>query len=409
MPKPRAMLKQTFPLIYDLLTDRLTSTLIVSAGLFALVSYSAFVMLVLGSDGLVTANSRLIGGDFVVFRTAAQLAGSDAMVPMYQIEFLSQHLRTLYPRAGSMMLGWLYPPTMLLLVTPLAGFPYLVGLGVWLGAQLALFAASIRAIWDSRTAMFLSLSAPAVLQAVITGQTAMLTGSLIALSAWFSQSRPLLAGVAAGALTIKPQFGVLIPLAFAAGRCWKAFGYASLTSVILALVAFFLYGGESWLAFGEAMRSHAVRMGTDAIPFGKLITPYGASRLLGSTPTFAIFVQLIGTVLLALYVAAVWRVTPRRELRLAALASSAPLATPYAFYYELAIFVIPVAIVALEATRTGWLRGERLSVIAVWIASFLPPGVSDTPSLPLSFFVSFAAFSVCARRILSKVGLSNCD
>ena len=400
MPTLSDRLAQRFPLLHDLVTVRLTSTLVTLALVFAVAAYGAYAQLIIESDGLLTRYANLIGGDFVVFRTAGELAGAGAIGPIYRIDYLSSHLRSTYPGAGAMIFGWFYPPTMFLVVAPLGLLPYMAGLCCWLGAQLALFAGTLRSIWSDRNVMILSLASPAVVHSVITGQTGMLTGSLLALSAYFAQSRPLVAGIAAGMLTVKPQLGLLIPIAFIAGRCWKAIAYASAVTLLLATIALVGYGTESWIAFGTAMLSHAERMQTAGFPIGKLITPYGAVRLVGGTPSAAAAAQLVATVLMALYVFLAWWRRLPVELRLAALLSATPLATPYAFYYELAIFVFPVAMIARDAQRSGWLRWERMSLIALWIGAFLPPGGDAIPSVPVAFLVALAAWLVCARRIV---------
>ncbi len=248
--------------------------------------------------------------------------------------------------------------------------------------------------------LLFALTSPAVLQTVITGQTGMLTASLLALSAYFAQSRPLIAGLAAGALTIKPQLGLLIPVAFIAGRCWKAFVYATATAVLLAALALVVYGGDSWSAFFAALTSHGDRMQTTGFPLSKLVTPYGAVRLVGGSATSAAVLQLAASVSLALYVGLAWWRRLSVELRVAALLSATPLATPYAFYYELAICVVPCLMIAREAQRSGWLRWERASLVALWVAAFLPPGAETIPAVPVSFLVALAAWLVCARRVL---------
>ena len=61
--------------------------------------------------------------------------------------------------------------------------------------------------------------------------------------------REWLAGLVIGLLTIKPQLGVLIPLALIAGRYWRAIAGAVLSSALLAALAYALFGIETWRAF----------------------------------------------------------------------------------------------------------------------------------------------------------------
>ena len=127
--------------------------------------------------------------------------------------------------------------------------------------------------------------------------------------------------------------------------------------------------------------------------------------LIGAPSAVATAAQMLATLVLAVYVFLVWRRVSAADLRLAALATAAPLATPYAFYYEMAILVPPMLLIAKRAAETGWLRGERLSLIVLWIAALWPPGPETVPAFPVSFAVTLGAFVIGARRVLPAAGL----
>lgn len=399
--------EQRFPLIYGLLTTRLRFFLIWLALLFVVTGYGQYARLLAESEGLFTKQGPMIGGDFVVFRTAALVAGTSEMTTIYSLEKFAAMLRAAYPGHGSMNVGWLYPPTMYLLVKPLSFAPFLGAFALWVAVFGALFVGTIRSLWSNGTAMFFAVASPAVLQGIITGQTGLLTASLIALSAAYSDTRPLIAGIAAGVLTVKPQLGLLIPIAFVARGSWRAFAVAAATAVLLAAASVAVFGSEPWRAFVESTSAHTARMGGVAhFPFAKLITPFGAARVLGSSSAIATALQVIASVALAVYVFLVWRRVDAIDLRLMALATASPMATPYAFYYEMAIFVPPMLLLARRASETGWLRGERLSLVGLWIAALWPPGPEAVPAFPVSFAVALGAFAIAARRTLPAAGLA---
>ena len=58
-----------------------------------------------------------------------------------------------------------------------------------------------------------------------------LIGGLIALGLTLLSSRPWLAGLLIGLASVKPHFGVLIPLALVAGGYWRSFFSAALTVI----------------------------------------------------------------------------------------------------------------------------------------------------------------------------------
>lgn len=61
----------------------------------------------------------------------------------------------------------------------------------------------------------------------------------------FLDRRPLLAGLLVGLLTIKPQFGVLIPVLLIASGRWRVFTVATVTALALAAAAVMLFGMQT--------------------------------------------------------------------------------------------------------------------------------------------------------------------
>ena len=82
-----------FPLIHGLLTVRLRFFLTCLGVLFVVTVYSYYMVVLAQADGLFTKPGPMIGGDFVVFRTAALAAGTTAMVSNYDMVNFSAALR----------------------------------------------------------------------------------------------------------------------------------------------------------------------------------------------------------------------------------------------------------------------------------------------------------------------------
>jgi hypothetical protein len=396
-----------YPLIHSLFTTRLRFSLTVLAGVFVATAYTLYGTVIASADGLFTPQGPILGADFFVFYRAALVAGGPQMAAIYDMAVLSEMLRTAYPGHGDMLFGWQYPPTMSLLIKPLSSLPYLWAFAVWVGAFLLLFLKTLHSLWRDRFAIYMALASPAVFHSIITGQTGLLTASLFALCVFFADRRPVLAGVAAALLTVKPQLGLLIPVAFVAAGCWRAFAVATLGAVIFAGASIAAFGVEPWQAFYEAVRVHSDRMSLAGVfPAYKLVTPFGVATLFGATKSVALVVQAIVSLGMAVFVFMVWRRVRDPYLRLAAIAAAAPLATPYAFYYEAAFFVPPVFALARCAVRDGWMKGEGWSVAGLWIATLFLPGAEGSMVFPTSFAVALAVLVVVARRALPAAGVS---
>jgi hypothetical protein len=77
------------------------------------------------------------------------------------------------------------------------------------------------------------LAAPPVFFNVMYGQTGFLTGGLIGLGLVLLGRRPILAGILVGLASVKPHFGVLIPLALIAGGYWRVFAAVATMAAIV--------------------------------------------------------------------------------------------------------------------------------------------------------------------------------
>lgn len=400
------LIERRYPLFYELGTRRLGLVLGFFAALYLGVAASMWAELIATSENLFTRAGPIIGGDFIVFQHVAARVGDADLESLYEMKTLKAELMARYPGHGGMNFGWMYPPTMFLLVAPFGEAPYLAAYSAWVVAFASLFLIVLHRLWAAPSALFFAITAPPFFQAIITGQNGLLTGALIALAGGFADRRPILAGVAAGLLTVKPQLGLLIPIAFAAAGCWRAFFAAAATALLLAAASLVAFGPEMWLAFFDGLLAHGGRMAAEGFPFHKLVTPFGFVTMLGAPAPLANAVQIAAALTLTAYVLIVWKRVRDAGLRLAALSTAAILATPYAFYYEIVIALPAMVMIARRAVESGWLKGERLSLIALWIVALQAPGDDAVPSLSPGAVAALLAFAIAARRALPAARLT---
>src|SRR5574342_91948 len=106
----------------------------------------------------------------------------------------------------------------------------------------------------------------------------------------------------------------------------------------------------------------------------RMPTPYAALLLDGASPEVALLGQMTMTILSALAVAVVWHRSTRLSMRALALAAAIPLATPYAYDYDLAILVVPFMLLAGERRH-----GEPVplwALLALWLGPLAAPLVA---------------------------------
>ncbi|MEQ1929366.1 MAG: glycosyltransferase family 87 protein [Parvularculaceae bacterium] len=391
-----------FPLINLLLTKRLAQVAWCAAALVLAVNAAMFTHAAATSTDYITGYGPAIGGDFVAFHTAAKAAASGEAAGAYDAEKFAGRISAAFPTGGDIRLSWQYPPTMLALIAWLALLPYLVAYGSWAFAGGAIYLAGLRPLLSNRLALFAVLASPAAMQAFITGQTGLLTGGLLALAAWNADRRPVLAGLAAGILTFKPQLGLLIPVAFAAAGAWRAFAIAAITALLLCAATTLALGVEVWRAFFAAIAEHSGRMQSDVFPFEKLVSVYGGAVMVGAPFGAAMAAQAAASLFLAGSTWIFWRRVKAPDLRLAALCAAALLAAPNAFYYELTLVLPALLVVARRGVEGGWLRGERPFLAALWIAPMTVLSFGEQPGPPVGFLAAACALALVVRRSMKS-------
>jgi hypothetical protein len=123
---------------------------------------------------------------------------------------------------------------------------------------------------------------------------------------------------------------------------------------------------------------------------------YGGIRMAGFSVSAGYAGQaLVAVVALALLGRICWR---RRGAgpEMAALAVTAPLVTPYLYDYDLVLLAAPIAWMAGDASRRGWLRGEKGLLLLCYLAPLgaraagLALGVAIGPLLMLALLAAIA-------------------
>ena len=404
LKEPFSKLAKRFPLIAKIATEKQLTVWLTAAGALLIIYISVYLVALQQSDGIVFHDETLVGGDFIAFWTASRAAIEGAAVQFYQPENLPDAIAQMAPTMGNVNLFWQYPPTMYLILFPLGFLPFTVSFFTWATLNLGLFFLLIRKFWSNKIALFLALSSGAVFQAIITGQTGFLTAACIAIIATYAGSAPALAGMAAALLTVKPQLGLLIPVALAAGNYWRAFFWAAVASILFAGASALIFGIDSWFAAIQAISEHGARVSSSGFPHRKMVSVYGAMKMLAAPEVIALGTQIIASFVLVAVIFVIWRAKPHRDIRILSLCAATPIAAPYALYYELPAMVIAVFLLAKIGFTKGWLWGERALLPVLWVAPLLTLGGGSAPGAPMTALTAILALVLCLRRALYETG-----
>lgn len=369
------------------------------AGVIALsLALVAAAQIILSKD-YVTPAGTPVGGDFAAFWTAAKAMAAGDATAIYDPAIFQDWLARIAPVQDQWGLTWQYPPTYFFIIGLLALLPYGLGYMLWSGGGLAIFAASSRAAGLKGAPWLIMLAAPIVFQAFITGQNGFLTASLLLGATLLPDKRPLLAGACAALLTVKPQLGLLIPIAYIAGGHWRAFGAAAAGALLLAGASILVFGFAPWAAFLESLVGVSGRVGGGVMPLFKMPTVFAAFSLAGIPAPAALGFHIMGASAAVWTTWIVWKKSNSRALKAAVICAGAFLVAPYAYYYELVIMAAPIALLAMEAAHEGWRKHDHLLLAGLFFLPMLLPGEPVRTGFNLAFVATVAGFIFVLRRV----------
>ncbi|MGP8051214.1 MAG: glycosyltransferase family 87 protein [Desulfobaccales bacterium] len=360
--------------------------------------------LYLGGSGLLDARGDPIGGDFCHYWVASALALKAGPAAVYDPDrFLAAQREVFGIRIP---LIWLYPPTFLLLILPLGLLPYLVALGLWLSLPLAGLVLVVRRIAPSNLSPWLTLAFPGIFMNVIHGQNGLLSASLLGAGLLLLEQAPVTAGVLLGLLSYKPHLAVLIPLALAAGRRWRALLSLGISALALIAASLLVLGPGVWAAFfqnlpGTLAILETGRLGKDLLLFTAKMPTWAAAVLLAGGPAWLAQLLQAGVMLAAAGIVFwVWsRETAPAGVRAAVLVLCALLFPPYEFLYDLAILALPLAWLAWEGHVEGWRPGEPALLVLAFLTPVLTPIFAGTIRLQIAPLVLTALVAMALRRL----------
>jgi len=302
--------------------------------------------------------------------------------------------------------GWHYPPYFLFVAAILALLPYGLALFVWQAVTLRLYLLVIRAIASPVPGgttfdwMLLALAFPAVLINVGHGHNGFLTAALLGGGLLYLDHRPLLTGVLFGLMAYKPQFGLLIPIALAAGGYWRSIFAAAATVALLTLAATFAFGTDVWDAFlvgAQFTRSVVLEQGDTG--WHKIQSIFSWARMWGAPVPLAYVVQAVMTLAVAVATAWLWRDrTAPKPLKAAGLCIGAMLATPYTLDYDMMVLSPALAFLAADGFARGFGPYQKTAMAAVWLVPLLARSFTQATLIPLGAPAMLALFVLTLQR-----------
>lgn len=285
-----------------------------------------------------------------------------------------------------------YPPSSLLVFSPLGRLDFWAAGALWTALTLAVFAGVTAARLPAgrrAVGVALTLLTPGAVWAAISGQVSFFIGALVVGGTAMLERRPWLAGACLGvAAAFKPTVLLMAPIALIAGGHWRAMlgaALAGLMVVVLSIAAFGLGPWQAWIAAASGFSDHIIH---NPRYFTGIITPTGLALQLGLTGWAGVLWRGVFAVVGIVMAVMVFRRTTDLAPRLTALLGGGLLVSPYVMTYETALLAPGVVLAMLTAP------GGRPRIIAA--LAFVALAVAGFPNVGAAALLVFLALSMAA-------------
>ncbi|OPY94281.1 hypothetical protein A5906_14615 [Bradyrhizobium sacchari] len=301
--------------------------------------------------------------DFDAFYIVARQVWRGELDLVYRFETLIK-LQQAFTGSTSFM-PWTYPPQFDLLLAPLALLPTGIAYLLFITATLTAYLLTLRTVAGNNFALVLVVLFPALAINIGCGQNGFLTGTLIGIVCLNVERRQIFAGLALGAMVIKPHLAIAAGVYMLATRRWMALATAISFVLASSLVCTLVFGLQIWIAWLGAIRESAVFLERGFYPMFRMISAYSTLSRAGIPPNIAFWAQaafaslaLLGGVL-AIWLGKAPRMSPTFALGVTAMISV--MISPYAYDYDLPMVGIGLALLLPDLAQAASSR-ERSAI-----------------------------------------------
>jgi len=327
--------------------------------------------------GFTNINCFKNHGDFTMFWLAGFILQHGPAVDIYNYSHFIKATESIAQLAPP---PFIYPPTILPTLAFFSLLPLAASYYLFSAASLGVSAILLYRAGIPRWCILAGLVSPAAMWNLYLGQFGLLCGALLVFGLSRLQTQPRRAGLILSLLAIKPQFALLVPMAVLARRNWATLLAGATGTVGILALALAYAGTAAWGAYLGAGRDSMRALLNAAFIHGSQHTPaydyqyYGTSvfwmlRSLHAGLPLSYAGQ--GAISLACMLTAWHLWQSGAENRLAATIFLTPLASPYGFTDDLAVY--SVLLPTLARRNTPW---RNATLAWLWAAPTFTPGIT---------------------------------
>lgn len=248
---------------------------------------------------------------------------------------------------------FVYPPPFLGVVLPFGLLPFGIATLCWALACLVIAVAALHRTVSG--ASWHALAFPPFVHNLMIGQAGLLFAALFLMAGRWIESHPFRAGLLLGCLALKPQLGLLLPVALLAGGHWRTISGVVLSAGLIHAAALLAFGAESYRAMLALMPDYSRLALESPLAWRKMASVYASLRLAGLSLETALALHCAVALIAAGLVWHAWRRPATMAAKWALLLCATALASPYMLPYDLAFLLLPFLRLARVGTAPGLL------------------------------------------------------
>ncbi len=264
---------------------------------------------------------------------------------------------------GNQRLLMLNPPHFFLLIEPLSYIGYGWAKALILAGFVVAFAAiAVLARSPKSMAAFLILSGGGY-YAAVTLNISVLVVAAIVFALVQAERRPFVSAIFLALATVKPQYGLLVPVFLVACGYWRCLWWTCAVTVLMLAVSLWHVGVDVWLSFFNALATPAYQAYADVTAPGNLTLQSAAGKLgFGGIGRYALQAAALLSV-----GAVIWRMRARvsRASLIGITLLGSGLVAPSLMYYSWPIFMAGLCF--LQGERRAWPLALQVSAGLLWL------------------------------------------
>lgn len=312
---------------------------------------------------------RIIGADFRAFYIASLMVWDGTFAEIYNLD--TYNARSALAIGAASQYSWSYPPVAFFLIAPLAALSFIPALILWSLAPLPIAAWMLYRVVPHWLTPVVTVFSPPLVQNFIIGQNGAISAVILGGGLLALPGHPVAAGLIFALAAYKPHLALLVPICLLAGGHYRAFAAMAVGGMALVLASAAVFGLDAWIAFLEQAISHKGHVESGELPLDRFPTTYAAILRFTDSITTAQLAQGASSLVAFFLAAWTWARTEAPAERALALMAATLLSTPYAYEYDLAILMVPFALILKEYMVQRSPGTDLFALLAIWFAPFL--------------------------------------